>query len=931
MLIPLRGYQENARQRARELVSSGIDRVVLVSPMGSGKTILAAAIIFGSVQYGNRVLFVADQRELIRQCFCKLVRAGIPPHDIGIIMANTPSGGSGSLFSALDPQLSDRDIWRMFGRTRPGAPVQIASIDTYKNRAKPHADLVIVDECHEGISKSHMAMFANYPNAIFIGLTATPYRSDGRGLGEFWRHLEVVTTTSALMATGDLVDPTVWTVPLDRLPDLASVKLKSNGDFDEDDLAVAMDKPELVGDIVDHWYRRANGIRTVAFATGVQHSKDITAKFRGAGIRAEHLDAMTPTEARDAILQRLETGETHIVVNCGILCLDEQTEILTSTGWVGIDEMTYEHRVANWDDGWITFEAPKQIIRRPRLVGERMVSSAKPHGSFDFRVTEGHELVVRTNPDCPWRKLPAGDLVGRQKQVPACGISEPFDIEVPRAATSAKRRSLLITKIKYNVKTYEGYSDDEAKIEAVRRVDRKLFLRHKSPYELSEDDCRLIGFWLGDGCAARLQTGGVTYIFSQSEANHRIINWFDSLLSRLGVHFLRKIRTDIKGTPHDAVVWHLPRGTGSGSQERRGLYYLEPYLKKQGTELFWGLNKDQFAALIDGFWMADGNHGDGSMTDGMSLSLHNTSKELLDILQAVAVCRGYSTSITLGQNHLKAAHFKKLYKLTLMQRGHRTFAGSTLRFETEDKDERVWCVTVRTGNIITRRNGRAIAMGNCKGWDQPSVKCAILARPTKSKALHRQQMGRILRPYNCEPAIILDHSGNVRWLGRPEDEGEMTLEARKKARKGTAAPSCKTCECLAVIPSACRICPMCGHEFSATASERTGPEEREGELVQIPRSISAGPDLRAQWDALVERWQRENRSRNVPRKPGWIAKEFKQRTGATQIPAGCALPALTDEQQAKLERFGELNRYAHAQGWSPARLHAVFANQEKPS
>jgi superfamily II DNA or RNA helicase len=929
MLIPLRGYQANAKQRARELVRSGITRAVLVSPMGSGKTILAASIIYTAVEYGNRVLFVADQRELIRQCFCKLVRAGIPPHDIGIIMANTPQAGSGALFGALDPQLSDRDIWQLFGRVRPGAPVQIASIDTYKNRAKPPADLVIVDECHEALGKGHMAMFANYPDAVFIGLTATPYRSDGRGLGEFWQHLEVVTTTSELMATGDLVDPVVWTVPLDRLPDLASVKLNSKGDFDEDDLAVAMDKPELVGDIVDHWYRRANGIRTVAFATGVQHSKDITAKFRGAGVRAEHLDALTPLEQRDAILQRLETGETHVVVNCGILCLDEQTEILTSAGWVGIDEMTHEHRVANWDDGWITFERPRQVIRRPRLVGENMVSAAKSHGSFDFRVTEGHELIVRSNPRCPWRKVPAGELVGRQKEVPACGKAEPFDIELPRASTSAKRRNLLITKIKYNVKAYEGYSEEAAKIEATRRVDRKLALRHKSPFELSEDDCRLIGFWLGDGCVAKLQTGGVTYIFSQSEVNHKIVNWFDSLLDRLGVHFLRKSRTYNVGTEYDAVVWHLPRGTGGGPQERRGLYHLEPYLNKQGTDLFWGLNKDQFAALIEGFWKADGDHLDGSMTDGMSLSLHNTSKKLLDILQAVAVCRGYSTSMTLGQNHLKAAHFKKLYKLTLIRRDHRTFAGSTLHLETDDKDERVWCVTVRTGNIITRRNGRAIVMGNCKGWDQPSVKCAILARPTKSKALHRQQQGRVLRPYNGQGAIILDHSGNVRWLGRPEDEGEMTLEPRKRGRKGIAAPSCKTCECLAVIPSAARICPMCGHQFSAAASERSAPEEVAGELVEIPRSIAAGPDLREQWDTLVERWHKANRSRNVPMKPGWVAVEFKQRTGATRIPDGCELPTLTEEQQAKLERFGELNKYAHANGWSKGRLHAVFNAQEK--
>jgi DNA repair protein RadD len=537
MLIQLRPYQEEAIARLRARIGEGIRRLILVMATGSGKTAVSAAIIWFALQMGNRSLFVAHRRELIKQCFCKLIRNGIPPHEIGIVMAGVPSSSTGALFSALDPQLSDDDLWKMFARTRPNAPIQVASIDTLRGRSKPPANIVIIDECHRSAARSYLALLESYPSAVFLGLTATPYRADGRGLDQFYQHLEVVASPSMLMREGYLVEPQIWTVPGDRLPDLSKVKIK-DGDYDEEQLAEVMDQSTLVGDIVDHWERRAGGVRTVVFAAGINHSKHIASRFVSRGIPAEHLDGETPTDEREAIFARLERGETLVLCN-------------------------------------------------------------------------------------------------------------------------------------------------------------------------------------------------------------------------------------------------------------------------------------------------------------------------------VFVC--------------------------------------------------------------------------VEGWDMPAVKCCVQARPTQSTMVHLQQAGRILRPWNGHIATILDHAGNMRVHGRPQDDREFSLEGRKKRGSSVGAPSCKTCECLAVLPSATRICPMCGHQFSAAASERSAPEEVAGELVQIPRSIALANDHVAQWNALVDRWHKSNRSRNVPLKPGWVAMEFKQRTGASKIPDGCTLPTLTEEQQAKLERFGELNRYAHAQGWSQARLHAVFSAQEKSS
>ena len=131
--------------------------------------------------------------------------------------------------------------------------------------------------------------------------------------------LVVVSTPAQLIADGFLVEPRVFTVRPSELPDLSGVRTR-RGDYDERALAAAVDRQPLVGNIVEHWLRLADGRRTVAFAVSVEHSRHIAERFREAGIAAEHLDGTTTPLERDAILRRLERGETRVVSNCGVLC-----------------------------------------------------------------------------------------------------------------------------------------------------------------------------------------------------------------------------------------------------------------------------------------------------------------------------------------------------------------------------------------------------------------------------------------------------------------------------------------------------------------------------------------------------------------------------------------------------------------------------------
>jgi hypothetical protein len=179
----------------------------------------------------------------------------------------------------------------------------------------PPADLLIVDEAHHSRAYSYQALIEAYPQIPIIGMTATPCRGDGRGLGDVFDELIETATTAELIAAGHLV-PTLTYAP--TRPDLTGVRVE-HGDYAERQLAERMDKAQLVGDVVEHWHRLANRRRTVVFASGVRHSVHLRDEFRRSGVRAEHIDGSTPSEERDAILAGLARGDVELVCNCMVL------------------------------------------------------------------------------------------------------------------------------------------------------------------------------------------------------------------------------------------------------------------------------------------------------------------------------------------------------------------------------------------------------------------------------------------------------------------------------------------------------------------------------------------------------------------------------------------------------------------------------------
>jgi superfamily II DNA or RNA helicase len=281
-MIELRPYQNDMVDR-----TTRSKRPLLCLPTGSGKTVVASEIIRRAEN--QHVVFLAHRRELIRQTQTKLSEFDVRA---GVILSEHPA----------DPTLG----------------VQVASVRTLWSRCfrqtqdLPPANIVFVDEAHHVRARTYQAILNSYPDAQIIGMTATPCRRDGRGLGNVFDDLIEGPSVEELIKLGFLVGTKVYAP---SQPNLKGVGTKA-GDYVESQLDERMNTDKLVGDIVSHWIRLSDRRKTVCFATSVAHSIHLKDEFVKLGVKAAHIDGSTPKDERDEILQRLSSGELELVTNC---------------------------------------------------------------------------------------------------------------------------------------------------------------------------------------------------------------------------------------------------------------------------------------------------------------------------------------------------------------------------------------------------------------------------------------------------------------------------------------------------------------------------------------------------------------------------------------------------------------------------------------
>lgn len=285
----LRDYQQQGIGSIRDAYRAGYKSVLYQAPTGAGKTVMFAFITQNAAAKGNRVYILLHRDEIVSQTSNALNQIGVPH---GVISAKD----AGNLLE----------------------PVQVCSVWTLAKRLSsvPAPNLLIADECHHLVASSWLDVIAAYPTAKLLGVTATPERLDGQGLGKVFQHLIKGPSVSSLIQQGFLAKPIYYAPPIIASTD--GIK-KTAGDYNRGQLSTALDKPTITGDALQHYRRICSGVPAIAFCCSIEHAEHVAASFREGGFSADTIDGtMTRQERRDRIAA-LGDGRLQVLTSCDLI------------------------------------------------------------------------------------------------------------------------------------------------------------------------------------------------------------------------------------------------------------------------------------------------------------------------------------------------------------------------------------------------------------------------------------------------------------------------------------------------------------------------------------------------------------------------------------------------------------------------------------
>lgn len=760
MTYKLRDYQQQASDAAVDFFMQNKIKHngLLILPTGAGKSLVIADI---ASRIDEPLLILQPNKEIAEQNIAKYASYGF--NEYGVYSAS----------------LGMKTICR----------VTFAMIGSVMNHMEEFSIFhkIIVDECHQVNAKGgQYKEFFEAEQRKIVGLTATPYRL-GQSVdfytGEYGSILKFLTRTrprifskvlyycqvKTLLERGYLANLRYF--DLQRLT-TDNVKLNSTGaDYDDDSLREEMERVGFYHETLEIVKRvmrpkdggRRNGI--LVFTRFVEDAERLAEDLMGF---CEVVSGKTPKKEREAILERFKAGDTEVVANVGVLtCLSTDTEILTRNGWKGVDTINENDLVAQYENEIITFDKPLRIIKKKHS-GDFVTIKGR---YMNIRITDDHTMLYRKRARVGLgdeRRAKAKDLVGKKVFIPLSGNCEPENIEPEQPSVPSSRRRF----INYNAYNYRKKGLDHAAAEkkAAELYERRLRSTYKKPNELTLEECLFIGFWLGDGTSSNGR-----YSVTQSLRTPKMCEWIEDLLKAIGIHYTVKVykgkETSILGRKAHVSghkTFSFAKGTGGDGQEvETNLTRLLPYLKKGGTDLYWGLSKEQILALCKGLFMADGWHGDNRQLN--YIQFVSADIPLIDLLQAICACRGLCVQISRVNKDTYRVPF---FKVSVREAKYHQMVNETLALEKNNSPERVWCVTMPKGTIVTRRGGRVAILGNC-GFDFPALDTIILARPTMSLALYYQMVGRAIRPYEYKDGWVVDLCGSISKFGKVED---LTIE-----------------------------------------------------------------------------------------------------------------------------------------------------------
>jgi len=263
-------------EQAREELKKGNKSCLLVSPAGSGKSVVIAEIARLTTLKGGRVMFMVHRQELINQ-----------------IMESFKA-------NSVDLNLCT-----------------VMTVGKIRNRLDklPKPNLIITDETHHSLAKTYRDIYDYYSDVPLLGFSATPWRLNGKGLGDVYDAMIEGPDVQWLIDNHYLAPFDYYSV---NLIDESKLSKSSTGDYSNKSIDEAVGHT-IYGDVIKTYRDKVDGQQAIVYAHSIAFSKQIAQQFRDAGINAAHCDSKTPQRERDKIMTDFKKGTLKVLSNCDLI------------------------------------------------------------------------------------------------------------------------------------------------------------------------------------------------------------------------------------------------------------------------------------------------------------------------------------------------------------------------------------------------------------------------------------------------------------------------------------------------------------------------------------------------------------------------------------------------------------------------------------
>ena len=290
--IKLFDYQEDMKERIEKALR--LHRSVMAQmPTGTGKTYLLTAVIdsFVSNNPMEKVWIVAHRRELVSQ-IDETVRK----------FHSFSASNTSSLLSSVKA-------------------MSIQWLMRHYDEIEEEPGMIVIDEAHHALAKTYKEMWERFPNAKFLGLTATPCRLNGKGFTDLFDVLVQSWSVPEFISKGRLATYDFVSIKSDgmtqRLIDSLQ-KRGADGDYQNKEMDMLLNKKPSIERLYQSLEEFGKDRKGIVYAINISHAQKITKLYQENGVKAIAIDSKTPATERQQDIEAFKKGDIQVLVNVDI-------------------------------------------------------------------------------------------------------------------------------------------------------------------------------------------------------------------------------------------------------------------------------------------------------------------------------------------------------------------------------------------------------------------------------------------------------------------------------------------------------------------------------------------------------------------------------------------------------------------------------------